>query len=149
MLLPRLEAANYSKSEFVIKIAPNRLFLRQNCSLLSKLSILYRKFCPNRLGSCPLTPYRQASPSVLRALNWNLRSLRLRLLAHQNPCSTRSDSLYVQIVRQVSTGVQARRIRILRHDTWNYFPYSFNIHTLVVSATWVCRTFFAHWFPSN
>jgi hypothetical protein len=38
-------------------------------------------------------------------------------------CSSRwspLDSLHVEIIRQVSTGFQARKIRILRHDTHIY-----------------------------
>jgi hypothetical protein len=99
---------------YTMKPTPNQLFLRQDCSLLSSLSIFHRQFRRTLLHYPWSAPYCQAFLSALLALNWNLLTVRNPLLYFPSPRLPQSDSLHVQIIRQVSNDVLARWIRILK-----------------------------------
>jgi hypothetical protein len=99
---------------YTMKPAPNQLFLRQDCSLSSSLSICHGQLRHTLLHYPWSAPYCQAFMSAILALNWNLRTVRHPLLYFPSPSLPQSDFLHVQIIRQVSTDVLARWIRILK-----------------------------------
>ena len=84
---------------------------------MTMLAIPHRRFGQIRLRYHPLAPYRLAISTALLATKWNRRRVRNLLLDFQESRCLPLDSLYVQILRQVSTDVHAREIRLLRHDT--------------------------------